>query len=97
MTVKHTPGPWHIAKYSPSGSYTDIYANGTPLIAKVILRHVSINEQKANARLIAAAPDLLEACEAIAALADGEGRCNLLEVAGQARKALAKAKTTEEV
>lgn len=42
-------------------------------------------------RIRAAAPDLLAACELIAALADGQGRANLLEVAAQAREAIAKA------
>ena len=40
--------------------------------------------------------DLLAACEAIAALAEGQGRANLLEVAGQARDAIAKAKGSAE-
>ena len=35
--------------------------------------------------------DLIDACRAIAALADGRGRANLMEVAGQARAALLKA------
>ncbi|KKL59391.1 hypothetical protein LCGC14_2215850 [marine sediment metagenome] len=35
--------------------------------------------------------ELLEACKAIAALADGQGRANMLEVAGQAKQAIAKA------
>ena len=48
-------------------------------------------ERTANARLIASATDLLEVCEAVAALADGQGQRNLMEVAGQARAALAKA------
>jgi len=46
---------------------------------------------KAEAILFLAAPDLKATCEAIASLADGQGRANLLEVAGQARAALAKA------
>ena len=41
--------------------------------------------------LLAAAPDLLEACHAIAALSDGQGRRNMIEVAGTARRAIAKA------
>ena len=39
--------------------------------------------------------DLIEACEAIAALANGQGHRNLLEVAGQARRALEKAQENE--
>ncbi|MBM3313011.1 hypothetical protein FJY70_00280 [candidate division WOR-3 bacterium] len=37
-------------------------------------------------------PDLLAACDAIAALSDGQGRANMLEVANMARAAIAKAR-----
>ena len=36
-------------------------------------------------------PDLLDACRAIASLADGQGQRNMMEVAGMARIAIAKA------
>ena len=48
-------------------------------------------EMMANARLIAAAPDLFAACQAIADLADGQGRANLIDCAAIARLAVAKA------
>ena len=37
--------------------------------------------------------ELLEALQAVAALADGQGRLNLMEVAGQASAAIAKAQS----
>ncbi len=43
------------------------------------------------ARLIEAMPVLLDACKATAALASGQGRFNMLEVAGQARAAITQA------
>lgn len=46
---------------------------------------------RATLSLVRVAPELADACRAIAALADGQGRMNMLEVAGQARAALAKA------
>lgn len=58
---QHTPGPWSINDWPQANTDIAIGAVGTPLIARIPLRHVSINEQKANARLIAAAPDLLAA------------------------------------
>lgn len=58
---QHTPGPWSINDWPQANTDIAIGAVGTPLIARIPLRHVSINEQKANARLIAAAPELLEA------------------------------------
>lgn len=58
---KYTQGPWSINEWPQATTDIAIGAVGTPLIAKVPLRDVSINEQVANALLIAAAPDLLEA------------------------------------
>jgi len=66
---KHTPGPWSINDWPQATTDIAIGAVGAPLIAKVPLRDVSLNEQKANASLIAAAPDLLEALKlAVSAL-----------------------------
>ena len=71
-TSKHTPPPWRVGEglgivicdtmddttyHSPG----ELHAYGGALIAESI-RH------EANARLIAAAPDLLEACKTISAL-----------------------------
>ena len=67
MTDKHTPGPWSINNWPQASTDIAIGAAGTPLIAKVALRDVSINEHKANAYLIAAAPEMLEALQDIAA------------------------------
>ena len=52
MTTKHTPGPWHIANGVQIRSNRD-------QIAKIWM--MRDGEGRANARLIASAPDLLEA------------------------------------
>lgn len=57
--AKHTPGPWQRA-----GGFT-IKAESGRHIAKVGALHLGPEEDLANARLIAAAPDLLEAAECI--------------------------------
>lgn len=44
-----------------------------------------------HASLFSAGPELLETCRAIVALADGQGRMNMLEVAGMARRAIDRA------
>lgn len=100
MSTLHTPGPWSVNDWPQATTDIAIGAVGTPLIAKVPLRDVSINEQKANARLIAAAPDLLgviktlvDACEGAAAqgghtLYIDLNNCLLLD---DARAAIAKA------
>ena len=60
--MSHTPGPWRIAsddKWSVLGD------KGTmPLIATASARDVR-KQAQANARLIAAAPILLAACQAV--------------------------------
>jgi hypothetical protein len=60
--TKHTPGPWVI------DAYGDVTANGED-VAHVV-GHYGEEENSANARLIAAAPDLL----ANAAIAKAEGQ-----------------------
>lgn len=57
----HTPGPWSINSWQQPTSDIRIGASGTSLAARVPLRDVSINEQLVNARLIAAAPEILGA------------------------------------
>ena len=59
MTAKHTPGPWHIGmKPGPM-----IYGEHGEQVADMVVSMINIVEHSANARLIAAAPDLLQALE----------------------------------
>ena len=62
MTKQHTPGPWRIgSRQTSTPSYIDAGKGfNYRLITRV--RDVDMDEGKANARLIAAAPDLLAAC-----------------------------------
>lgn len=60
MTTKqaHTPGPWNIENQS------EIINKHNELIAKAwTADYISWEQTKANARLIAASPELLEACK----------------------------------
>ena len=62
MTTKHTPGPW---THHPEDNII-LDASGRRLIewqARSV--SVSVEERDANARLIAAAPELLEALEVV--------------------------------
>lgn len=61
----HTPGPWRLVH--SVGGWTDLLAQDDSLVCRFDDRGPS----KANALLIAAAPDLLEALEQIE---KGEGR-----------------------
>jgi hypothetical protein len=73
--MTHTPGPWKVQALSVEGQEIILRTHGEMTIgapesyavASVPLRHVSINGQLANARLIAAAPDMLEALKGILA------------------------------
>ena len=59
MQTKHTPGPWSYIGNGDVVAKSDKYCGGEKDIASVFL---TVNdEDEANACLIAAAPDLLEA------------------------------------
>jgi hypothetical protein len=71
-TTQHTPGPWHIGSGNGEGSIfaengrMRLETRGTTLYP--ICHNVStwnIDEDDANARLIAAAPELLSALETL--------------------------------
>ena len=70
-----TPGPWKVQALHVEGQEIILRTHGEMTIgapeayavASVPLRHVSINGQLANARLIAAAPDMLEALKGVLA------------------------------
>ena len=81
---KYTPGPWHTA-----GEQGVQIRSAKDQIAKVWTMRG--NEWKANARLIAAAPDLLEALKEIVDAADGAGWEQLDPSFKKARAAIAKA------
>lgn len=105
---KHTPGPW---KYWSDNGYGDTrfyiaqedgapYTSGYSDVATLIAETVSGEKkavQEANARLIAAAPEMLEALEGIADHYDMDGygekawKQLALEMAEIARAAISKA------
>ena len=79
--MKHTPGPWERSDYGEVYSPSE----GQTSIAMVLMRG---EEGNANARLIAAAPEMFETLRIIA----GERQCidNLMSHADIARAMLAK-------
>lgn len=56
--VKHTPGPWRVASWEYAGDDLNVDAKGRGFICLAGKR--GDGEAEANARLIAAAPELLE-------------------------------------
>jgi hypothetical protein len=60
---KHTPGPWNCNRASAAGREIIVSEVSPVDVAVLSHRDKSQSEINANARLIAAAPDLLEALE----------------------------------
>lgn len=71
MTAQHTPGPW---QYHVTVDGDAIVAGGGKVrVAEALVCDVGYEDERANARLIAAAPDLLAACEAMIGTAKKAG------------------------
>jgi len=72
MSSQHTPGPWYAQIHSaPLFTRADIYGppNGFRQVTEIRSSFGSDEEKAANARLIAAAPELLEALRGVVELA----------------------------
>lgn len=97
MKTSFTPGPWHEGSGNGFGSvFADTgrmrYENGTVLYPiATICQGWAENEDAANAKLIAAAPDLLQALQNIARSDEFNGGTFVLELQQIARDAIAKA------
>ena len=91
---KHTPGPWNATKFNPAtGEIDDCYLYVEPGIS-VIERKVKGRDQHdtANAILIAAAPDLLEALERLVSAARDVDHGYMDQAIDNAESAIAKAR-----
>lgn len=69
---KHTPGPWSF----PSGT-DELHDSDGDVLAKVSFSHCGLNERE-NANLISAAPELLEALESASNQLTSDGHYPLL-------------------
>lgn len=89
---KHTPGPWAVKSGSVWTKHS-CYEDATQFARIAYMDrdcpHTRPTERDANARLIAAAPELLEALEKIATWPDGFTFIDAIELASAA---IAKAK-----
>lgn len=84
---KHTPGPWGIDDYNRV-----VAEDGNPIVVNgLAIPLVNTPESKANARLIAAAPELLEALMLADAALSG-ANMNMNVVQRKVQGAIAKAK-----
>jgi hypothetical protein len=67
--AQHTPGPWFVQpSFLTIYAMSDGYVGLTCALASVLRDQPGVAAAKANARLIAAAPDLLAALDALLAL-----------------------------
>ena len=98
MSAQHTPGPWFTFANGacvggPAGHLGNPSGADTAGIAHCGMALRTHSEVQANAALIAAAPELLEALKACAAVCAGEtvNKNGLINALTLARDALAKA------
>ena len=79
MTAQHTPGPWELRPDDMGGLSSLVFPAKQPHPVAGVTGYYSGNwERLANARLIAAAPELLEALQRLSA------RCTRLRLPEQA-------------
>ncbi|MHB1407975.1 MAG: hypothetical protein ACYCXC_00025 [Acidovorax defluvii] len=75
MSAQHTPGPWRVERQNPSPTTGEwMIAAGTKHGYLAEVRDCGSGDVQANARLIAAAPELLAALQAVLAEIDGPDR-----------------------
>ena len=100
VKAAHTPGPWQtnvddFGTSNTGGAYVGVYDDFGKTLAHVLCRDIvgsgGENPYAANARLIAAAPDLLEALEGLLRLHQSHNRETTPEEIA-AEYAIAKAK-----
>lgn len=88
MTAKHTPGPWELRPDDMGGLSSLVFPAGQPHPVAGVTGYYSGNwERLANALLIAAAPELLEALQFVMTASGGQ----LGTAFEQAQAAIAKA------
>ncbi len=104
MGAQHTPGTWSVeTEAEPDGDAPVVYVCHSATVCDVTTvcnllpsRDASVDQRQANARLIAAAPDLLAALELILPMAKGYVALNSVgnnrAFISQAEAAIAKAR-----
>jgi hypothetical protein len=71
MTAKHSPGPWWVSDNFNDMRPEAIHEGRSNCIVATTWSIVPEDMRKANARLIAASPSLLDACKAALPICDG--------------------------
>lgn len=89
MNTQHTPGPWNYSGPCEITGRYSIFHNGP--LAYCADTTAKPGDGEANARLIAAAPDLLAALQNVAACFDANDPDSMANAMADARAAIAKA------
>ena len=99
MTTKHTPAPWRVSRADHDGAGVHAIAcvawcgvSSTYGQTPETTQHIDADECAANARLIAAAPDLLDALEEYHRVANAVPYAQWTPAMHKAHDAIAKAK-----
>lgn len=86
MTAQHTPGPWSAHHHESTDTYT-VHVEGRSWESWGVAHVGYTKEDDANARLIAAAPELLEALIAVVNMPDYDGSISTSVVRRNAKHA----------
>ena len=96
MKTNHTPGPWRVKKRKMDARIFGNVDGGPIATVHYVIENASNPHDEANARLIAAAPELLEALELLVAQEDWyREEVPPESPVGKAYAAIAKARGTE--
>lgn len=76
MKATHTPGPWWVGDDDASSVFAEVADQQVERIGTTVRFGCSLGEELANARMFAAAHDLLEALELVACWAAGPNAIN---------------------
>lgn len=92
--IKHTPGPWKQSSIIPSDEYTTVILGGqyNGIIARAELSpYFEIEQSEANAKLIAAAPELLKALQGVYSMLESDPEASEFYDMGKIKSAINKA------
>lgn len=87
--TKHTPGPWHVVEGKLTKSALEVHANSRAICE--LWRRGNAKTELANARLMAAAPDLLRVLVQLEQACADEGVQGMDSLLAAARAAIATA------
>ena len=95
MKTQHTPGPWHISECATQNTLAGICSESGLHITDISGYGQTEEQNQANARLIASAPDLLAALYSIATDPSAIYSGANAHIGDIARAAIAKANATK--